>query len=268
MIGSVNVPGASAADLAKVRKIAEDAAGKAGDTPIVTTAGTGAAYTAAVDGITELKAGLHIRIVPHTVSTSATPTLNVNGLGAKGIRRRLSSSAASLQGGYAASWLASGKPFNLTYDGTYWVVEGLTKPDAKDLYSNLTANEISVDDGNFNILSGGGVQEVFDDLDSILSDLSSSVPSFKIEYGKAQTYDSGTNGTVTIKFKSGFTSPPHVTVTAFHKSSLSTYVFAACSELSAASVRVKVYDASKITNSSISAMDPSDYELHYIAMGI
>ena len=99
----------------------------------VTTAGTGAAYTAAVDGITELKAGLHISIVPHTVSTSTTPTLNVNGLGAKGIRRRLSSSAASLQGGYAASWLASGKPFTLTYDGTYWVVEGLTKPDAKDL---------------------------------------------------------------------------------------------------------------------------------------
>lgn len=99
----------------------------------VTTAGTGAAYTAAVDGITELKAGLRISIVPHTVSTSTTPTLNVNGLGAKGIRRRLSSSAASLQGGYAASWLASGKPFTLTYDGTYWVVEGLTKPDAKDL---------------------------------------------------------------------------------------------------------------------------------------
>ena len=115
----------------------------AGGTPIVTTAGDGAAYTATVPNVTALSVGLTVTIIPHTVSTSTTPTLNLNSLGAKQIRRRLSNMATSQEAGYSASWLASGKPFTVKYDGTYWIVEDMTKPAAGDLYGNLAASKIS-----------------------------------------------------------------------------------------------------------------------------
>lgn len=106
----------------------------------VTTAGTGAAYTATVPGAT-LTAGTRITIVTHTVSTSTAPTLNVNSLGAKTIKRRLSSLVTSLQSGYSAGWLASGKPFTLMYDGTYWIVEDMSKPAAADLSGTLAISK-------------------------------------------------------------------------------------------------------------------------------
>lgn len=103
----------------------------------VTTAGTGAAYTASVSGITALTAGVNFIMVTHTVSTSTTPTLNVNSLGAKNIKRRMSSISSSLQSGYSNGWLASGKAFHVVYDGSSWVVEDMTKPVAADLYGDV-----------------------------------------------------------------------------------------------------------------------------------
>ena len=108
---------------------------------VVTTAGTGAAYTATVPGITSLTAGASFIMVPHTASTSTAPTLNVNGLGAKTIKRRISSIATTLQSGYTSSWLASGKPFRVIYDGTYWITEGHDKPVAADLYGTLAVSK-------------------------------------------------------------------------------------------------------------------------------
>ena len=44
---------------------------------------------ALVAAVSKNSAPVHkITIIPHTASTSTSPTLNVNGLGAKGIRRR------------------------------------------------------------------------------------------------------------------------------------------------------------------------------------
>ena len=100
----------------------------------ITTAGNGSAYTATVPGITALTAGVSFIMIPHTVSTTTSPTLNVNGFGAKNIRRRLTSMATSAQNGYTTSWLASGVPFRVIYDGTQWIVEGHDKPAAADLY--------------------------------------------------------------------------------------------------------------------------------------
>lgn len=108
---------------------------------VVTTAGTGAAYTATVPGITSLTAGASFIMVPHTASTSTAPTLNVNGLGAKTIKRRISSIATTLQSGYTSSWLASGKPFRVIYDGTYWITDGHDKPVAADLYGTLAISK-------------------------------------------------------------------------------------------------------------------------------
>lgn len=101
----------------------------------------GVAYTATVDGITALYSGLTVVITPATVSASTTPTLNLNGLGATGIRRRLSNLASTPQSGYASTWLTANKAFLLVYDGTYWIVDGFTKPAAADLYGTLSVEK-------------------------------------------------------------------------------------------------------------------------------
>lgn len=103
----------------------------------ITTAGTGAAYTATVGGISSLAAGTSFIMVPHTVSTSTAPTLNVNSLGAKTIRRMVSNSSTSTAAGYNASWLGANKPVRVTYNGTYWIAE-LTKPSAADMSGTLS----------------------------------------------------------------------------------------------------------------------------------
>ena len=107
----------------------------------VTTSGSGSAYTASVSGIGSLTVGTRITIVPHIASASTTATLNLNSLGAKQIRRRLSSLATSVQAGYTATWLAKGKPYTLIYDGSYWIVEGLTKPAVDDLYGTVPVSQ-------------------------------------------------------------------------------------------------------------------------------
>lgn len=94
----------------------------------------GIAYSATVPGITALTAGASFIMIPNKASTSKAPTLNVNGLGAKPIRRRLSSLTTSLQQGYSTNWIALNKPFTVVYDGTAWVIEGLTKTDGADVY--------------------------------------------------------------------------------------------------------------------------------------
>lgn len=91
-----------------------------GGIPIVTTAGTGAAYTATIDGITALTTGMKVTIIPHTVSTSTAPTFNLNSLGAKTIRQPVAYNNATTAAGAVASWLTASKPITLMYDGTYW----------------------------------------------------------------------------------------------------------------------------------------------------
>ena len=99
----------------------------------ITTAGDGSAYTATVDGIAELKAGESFVMLPHTDSVSTSPTLNVNGLGAKTIRQRLSTNPSITAGLDSSGWIAAGMPVTVVYNGTYWVVE-IPRPDANNLY--------------------------------------------------------------------------------------------------------------------------------------
>lgn len=148
--GSSSAGGAanSAAKLSTARTISltGDAAGSvsfdgSGDASIsttvssmhgVTTAGTGAAYTATVAGITALTAGVSFIMIPHTNSTSTTPTLNVNSLGAKGIRMRGSTATGTAMTAAITAWLASGRPVQVTYNGVYWLAE-TTRLVASDL---------------------------------------------------------------------------------------------------------------------------------------
>lgn len=97
----------------------------------------GAAYTVTIPGIAALAAGIIIFVNPHVTSTTTTPTLNVNGLGAIGIRRRLSSGTASLATANVTTMLYAGRAIKLTYSVVgstgYWLVDDNPKPDAADL---------------------------------------------------------------------------------------------------------------------------------------
>lgn len=103
----------------------------------VITEGTGAAYTATVDGVTALSAGVSFVMVPHTVSTSTSPTLDVNSLGAKYIRRRVSSGTATTSAGSSDDWLAENKPITVVYDGTFWIA-GNPRPNATDIMGSVS----------------------------------------------------------------------------------------------------------------------------------
>lgn len=97
---------------------------------IVTTTGDGAAYAASVPGVTKLYVGLKVTIIPHTVSTTTLPTLNINGLGAKNIKQPAASDSASSYEGLSTAWLAAGKPVTVTYEGGYFDVD-FTRSDPK-----------------------------------------------------------------------------------------------------------------------------------------
>lgn len=119
---------------------------------IVTTEGTGAAYTATVPGMTELKVGSCFIMIPHTVSTTTNATLNVNGFGAKRLIRITGQTSASYASGYSASWISKGVPVLVIYSGTYWVVQNMIKPSAADINGTVAVNKGGT--GNTSLTSG------------------------------------------------------------------------------------------------------------------
>ena len=105
-----------------------------GGIPIVATSGDGTAYTATVDGMTELKVGAKITIIPHVVSAAYAPTLNVNGLGAKAIRMPITYNTSASSNGVLTNWLVANKPVTVQYNGSYWLTVDLVRPSAQYLY--------------------------------------------------------------------------------------------------------------------------------------
>lgn len=108
-------------------------------TAIYTAASSdGVSYTVTVPGVTELKHGMRITISPARMSASASPTLNVNGLGAHGIRLPLTFNNVAAATPNIATFYSAGKPLLLMYDATYagGVWKAMEKPcvSAQDLY--------------------------------------------------------------------------------------------------------------------------------------
>ena len=104
----------------------------------ITSAGSGAVYTATVEGITSLSAGVSFVMIPHTVSTTSSPKLNVNSLGEKLILRRVSNCTGTFYNASAPSdWLTAGKPITVTYDGEYWIAD-LPVPNANDIMGTVS----------------------------------------------------------------------------------------------------------------------------------
>lgn len=102
----------------------------------IVTAGSGTEYTATVEGIKALSIGESFVMIPHVESEDNAPTLNVNGLGAFRICRRISGQAKLVTTGDSTDWLAAGVPVRLTFNGEYWLTDNV-KPSVSDLYGSV-----------------------------------------------------------------------------------------------------------------------------------
>lgn len=111
---------------------------------IVTASGNGSAYTATVPGVTTLKSGLVITIIPDTTSTETIPTLNVNGLGAKSIKQKLSVNTALTTEAANESWMVANKPVILQYNGSVWTTI-VPRPKAEDINAVLYKEQTLTD---------------------------------------------------------------------------------------------------------------------------
>jgi hypothetical protein len=128
---------------------------------VAATSSDGVAYTATVDNVTVLKAGMSITVIPDMTATSTSMTLDVNGLGAKQVRRRLSAGTGTRATFVYANVFFKQFPIRLAYDGTYWVAVDFTKPCAIDLYGTVPFEngglpEVTADDnGKFLRVASG-----------------------------------------------------------------------------------------------------------------
>lgn len=142
----VGLPTVTSADNGTVLKVVNGVwtavASDGGGIPVVTTAGDGAAYTATVDGVTELYNGLTIIVIPNVTSTGWEHTLNVNGLGAKDITRMGSIHSGWNDYGNVEYILKAENPVIMTYNSYQdaWQVVNLTQPFVGDAAGTLAPN--------------------------------------------------------------------------------------------------------------------------------
>ena len=103
---------------------------------IEATSEDGVAYTATLTGITDLTVGLAITIVPNRNSASTGPTLDLNGLGAKPIRQKMTYNTAIGVQAEIENWMVASRPLLLIYDGDRWGTV-ITRPNAADMYGTI-----------------------------------------------------------------------------------------------------------------------------------
>lgn len=138
MLASVYDPQGKAQDI-----FAYVDANSGGGVAVVNTTSTdGVSYTGTIDGVTALATGMVVVMIPDKTSTTTTPTLNISGIGARQIVRRLSSNDTSANPeviescftvGSSSAWIAANSPYLLVYYGSMWVEQGMTRPSSADL---------------------------------------------------------------------------------------------------------------------------------------
>lgn len=119
-------------DIADINGLQDTLNAKASMFGYTASSTNGVAYTATVDGITALASGISFVMIPSVNSASTTPTLNVNGLGAKGLRMRGSTGTGTAMSASIAAWLTKDRAVQVTYNGVMWLAE-VTRPAASDL---------------------------------------------------------------------------------------------------------------------------------------
>ena len=117
-------------------KVTAEQVGALSSKPAYMASTDGVTYTCTVPGISALTVGASFIGIPKLESTSQAVKLNVNNLGAKLLRRRVSVGSATTASGYNNSWIAANKPITVVYDGTFWVVD-IVQPHASDLMGSV-----------------------------------------------------------------------------------------------------------------------------------
>lgn len=97
----------------------------------------GVAYTTTIEDITNLHDGMLVIMVPSRDSAAQTPTLNINDLGAKEIRRPGSANSSAAYGGIEPNWLRANYAVLLLYSGGNWICQSMTKVRGDDLYGHV-----------------------------------------------------------------------------------------------------------------------------------
>ena len=105
--------------------------------PVIMDSTDGRTYTCTIPGITELTAGASFIGIPSIESTNKTVSINVNGLGKKLIRRRVSNRSGLSAIGGSNNWLTAGSPLEFIYNGTCWLASDMTEPHAEDLMGSV-----------------------------------------------------------------------------------------------------------------------------------
>lgn len=132
------------------------------DTAVAATSTDGVAYTATVPGITALTAGDSFIMIPDKLSTSRSTTLNVNNLGAKYLRVRVSGYSGTTSAAQTTNWLAPNVPVRVTYEGKWWVAD-VVLPSAQQLYGNVQAEQVDYSNTNSGMMATN-VQKAIDEL--------------------------------------------------------------------------------------------------------
>lgn len=209
----VSVSGANISDPVQVFELSKNIK-NAGPAVVDATSSNGVAYSATVPGVTELYNGLEITIIPEVESTSTAITLNVNGLGAKPVRLRLSTNTATLVQPEQNTFYAAGRPVKLKYDAKYlnsgaWVVADGQRTSAEDLYGSIaTTKSVTLSasgwSSNAQTVSVSGVTA-----DNIV--IVTPAPGSYVAYSNAQAYCSA-QGAGTLTFKCSTTPTAELTV--------------------------------------------------------
>ena len=101
---------------------------------IVTAHSTdGENYTVELPGIAKLYTGLEITIIPDKHSETTLPKLNINGMGAVQVKRRISGSTSLTVQSESENFLVANQPIRIFYNGSVWVCD-MARPHATDIY--------------------------------------------------------------------------------------------------------------------------------------
>ena len=115
-------------------------------TPIVEATSTdGIAYTATIDGITELYNGLEIIVIPNMTSTKNAVNFNLNNLGAKNIRVKIDGYNNGNSGTIAAlaTWFGEGVPLTIRYTEKFdmWQTVDFSRQSVSGLYGTVKVEQ-------------------------------------------------------------------------------------------------------------------------------
>ena len=130
----VNPAGALTTD--KVESMIKIAVVANGIPRVTATSSDGVSYAGTISGLSALSTGVCIVLIPSKTSASTLPNLNLNGLGVKNIKQRVSINTSLTVQAERDDWMVANKPLILMFDGTQWVTAN-SRPSGDDMYGTV-----------------------------------------------------------------------------------------------------------------------------------